>query len=130
MSLKNINIELGFHPHNNLHFANANALMAIDSGASIIDGSLLGIGKGLSNLHIEKFAALLIKLGYIKNNNLDILFSTSRTAYYKLMHQVSNDYFYNELINVLVGYYDLNYNKLKQLNEKAKQLNTDVLVSY
>lgn len=124
---QNLNIELGFHPHNNLQFAATNALLAIDSGASIIDGSLFGLGKRLSNLHIETFAAMLYKLGYVKKSDLGVLFATSRNAYHNLIHQVTNDRYNYEQINALVGYHDLNYNKLNQLYEKSKQLNIDVL---
>ena len=38
--------ELGFHPHNNLQMAFANSLSAIDAGASIVDGSVFGMGRG------------------------------------------------------------------------------------
>lgn len=47
------NCELGFHGHDNLRLALANSLAAIDAGASIIDGTLTGIGRGIGNTRVE-----------------------------------------------------------------------------
>ncbi|BHH82691.1 aldolase catalytic domain-containing protein [Desulforhopalus sp. 52FAK] len=47
------NVQLGFHPHNNLQMAFANTLEAIKHGASIIDATLNGIGRGAGNLPLE-----------------------------------------------------------------------------
>ncbi|MDN8541819.1 3-hydroxy-3-methylglutaryl-CoA lyase [Erwinia sp. BC051422] len=54
-----LNTNTGFHPHDNLGLAGINALTAIKAGASIIDGSLLGMGKGGGNLRTEVIAHLL-----------------------------------------------------------------------
>ena len=56
------NILLGFHPHDNMGFAEANALEAMDSGAEFIDGSLLGFGKGAGNARTEKMFVLFERL--------------------------------------------------------------------
>ncbi|WP_094090406.1 beta/alpha barrel domain-containing protein [Legionella clemsonensis] len=52
-------IPFGFHAHDNLGLAQANALAAIHSGATFIDASLAGMGKGIGNLKTEFFAAYL-----------------------------------------------------------------------
>lgn len=44
---------LGFHPHNNLQLAFANVLEALQEGAAIVDGSILGMGRGGGNLYLE-----------------------------------------------------------------------------
>jgi len=43
----------GYHGHNNLSLAFANALEAISSGATIIDGTITGMGRGAGNLQTE-----------------------------------------------------------------------------
>ena len=53
---------LGFHPHNNLQLAFANSLNAIEAGFDIIDGSILGMGRGAGNLYLEAALAYLEKL--------------------------------------------------------------------
>lgn len=58
-----LSIHVGFHPHNNMGIAVANAYMAIQEGASIIDGTLRGFGAGAGNCQLEDLVALLEKSG-------------------------------------------------------------------
>ncbi len=48
-----IDVEIGFHGHNNLELALINSLAAIDCGASMVDGTLTGMGRGAGNLKTE-----------------------------------------------------------------------------
>ncbi|MFG3285494.1 hypothetical protein [Streptomyces sp. NPDC048111] len=50
---------IGLHAHNNLGLALANAIAAIDAGATWIDSSVLGMGKGPGNLVTEQWLAYL-----------------------------------------------------------------------
>lgn len=50
-------IPVGFHAHNNLGLGVANALTAISNGASLIDGSSMGLGAGAGNAQLEAIAA-------------------------------------------------------------------------
>lgn len=52
-------VPLGFHPHNNLELAVANTLAAIETGVSIVDSSILGLGRGGGNLRSEVIACVL-----------------------------------------------------------------------
>jgi 4-hydroxy 2-oxovalerate aldolase len=56
---REIDVPLGFHPHNGLSLAFANSLAAMDEGISILDGSLGGLGKGGGNLSLEMMALFL-----------------------------------------------------------------------
>ncbi|MEK6646836.1 MAG: 4-hydroxy-2-oxovalerate aldolase [Candidatus Firestonebacteria bacterium] len=58
----NLDIKVGFHGHNNLGLAVSNSLIAIQSGAVIIDGTLRGFGAGAGNCQLEVLAGLLSKL--------------------------------------------------------------------
>lgn len=57
----NLDVRVGFHPHNNMGMAVANAYTAYQEGASIIDGTLRGFGAGAGNCQLESFVALLEK---------------------------------------------------------------------
>ena len=58
-ALKNeLNIEVGFHAHNNLGVAVSNAVIAQKSGASIIDGASMGLGAGAGNAQLEGIIAV------------------------------------------------------------------------
>jgi len=58
----NLNIRVGFHAHNNLGLSVGNSLIAIECGASIIDGTVRGFGAGAGNCPLEVLAGLLYKL--------------------------------------------------------------------
>lgn len=50
---------IGFHGHDNMCLAMANSLAAIEGGADVIDGTLVGMGRGAGNLRIEAMLAYL-----------------------------------------------------------------------
>jgi 4-hydroxy 2-oxovalerate aldolase len=52
-------IPFGFHAHDNLGLAQANALAAMNSGVRFFDTTLAGMGKGTGNLKTEFFVAYL-----------------------------------------------------------------------
>ena len=52
---------IGFHGHNNLQLAVANCLAAIDEGADIVDGSLMGMGRSAGNASTNILASLLVR---------------------------------------------------------------------
>lgn len=57
--IKSSGVKVGFHPHNNLQMAFANSLKAIEFDVDILDGTLLGIGRGAGNLLLEQITAYL-----------------------------------------------------------------------
>ncbi|MDP3588631.1 MAG: 4-hydroxy-2-oxovalerate aldolase [Sulfuricurvum sp.] len=67
---KNLNVPVGFHAHNNLGLAISNSLVAIESGAQIIDGAVKGFGAGAGNAQLEVLVALLEKMDYQTNIDL------------------------------------------------------------
>src|SRR5690625_3139760 len=58
----NLSVDVGFHAHNNLSLAMANTLVAIEEGASRIDGSIRCLGAGAGNTQTEVLAAVLDKM--------------------------------------------------------------------
>jgi 4-hydroxy 2-oxovalerate aldolase len=66
-------MELGFHAHDNIGLAMSNSIAAAKSGVSHIDASLLGMGKGIGNLKLEKWIASLIKNGSRRYSLIPIL---------------------------------------------------------
>jgi len=65
-----LNVEVGFHAHNNLGLALSNTITAIQEGATVVDGTLCGLGAGAGNTAIEVLVAVLEKLGYETNVDL------------------------------------------------------------
>ena len=54
-------IDLGFHAHNNLGVAVSNAVTAVHEGASILDGASMGLGAGAGNAQLENIVANLAR---------------------------------------------------------------------
>ncbi|AVR46891.1 hypothetical protein C7S20_17390 [Christiangramia fulva] len=71
-----LTILIGFHGHNNLELALANSLAARNSGAGIIDSTVLGMGRGAGNLRTELLLSVLFKEQIIELD-LDVLNSIS-----------------------------------------------------
>jgi 4-hydroxy 2-oxovalerate aldolase len=57
-------LPIGFHAHNNMGMAVANALAAVESGADYVDATCRGLGAGAGNAQIEVLCAVLKRLGY------------------------------------------------------------------
>lgn len=66
-------IPFGFHAHDNLGLAQANALAALSKGVQYIDVSLAGMGKGIGNLKTEFFTAYLHAINIKKYKLAEIL---------------------------------------------------------
>lgn len=62
--VENLNIEVGFHAHNNLGLAMANTLAAAEAGATFLDGSARALGAGAGNTQTEVMIGVLDKAGY------------------------------------------------------------------
>jgi len=65
-----IKVPLGFHGHDNLTLAFANAICAIENGAEVIDSTVLGMGRGAGNLRTEIIVGYL---GETTDNHVDLL---------------------------------------------------------
>lgn len=69
-------IKIGFHGHNNLGMADANALCAYVNGFDFIDVSMLGMGRGAGNSVAQRVVAGLVMLGYLDSAQLSAVMQT------------------------------------------------------
>ena len=80
-----LKISVGFHGHNNLSMAVANSLVAIESGATIIDGTVRGFGAGAGNCQLEALVALMQKNNIETDVDLYTLLDASEDVVRKIM---------------------------------------------
>lgn len=69
-------IEIGIHPHNDGGLAVAHALLAVENGATQVQGTLLGFGERTGNANLSTIIANLeLKMGYecLPSGNLEKL---------------------------------------------------------
>ncbi|MDI9338835.1 MAG: 4-hydroxy-2-oxovalerate aldolase [Alphaproteobacteria bacterium] len=60
--VEGLNIPVGFHGHNNFGMAITNTMEAYYSGATILDGTILGFGAGAGNTQLEVLISIFKKL--------------------------------------------------------------------
>lgn len=73
------NLSLGFHTHDNLGLAVGNSMVAVDSGADLVDTAIGGLGAGAGNTRTELLAAVLLKEGYQVNADMFEAISSVKT---------------------------------------------------
>lgn len=52
-------VEIGFHGHNNMQLAFANTIECLVNGATMLDATMLGMGRGAGNCNLELLIAFL-----------------------------------------------------------------------
>jgi 4-hydroxy 2-oxovalerate aldolase len=107
-------IAFGFHAHDNIGLAQANALSALEAGASYIDASLAGMGKGIGNLRTEFFIAYLEA---IKQSNYTLLPLLKASNF--IRKQFSTDALGIDMDEFTRGIYDLSTAEMSALAKKA-----------
>lgn len=81
------NVPLGFHGHNNIELALINSITALENGCSIIDSTIMGMGRGAGNLKTE-----LLLSYFSAKYNLKISFQelSSCVSDFELLHDYHN----------------------------------------
>ncbi len=85
--VEHLQVPVGFHAHNNLGMAIGNTLVALESGATIVDGTVRGFGAGAGNCQIDVMVALLEKMGQPTGINLYHLMDAADKVVKKIMTQ-------------------------------------------
>jgi len=118
-----LDMRLGFHAHDSLHLAFANSLAAIRGGATLLDSSLGGMGKGAGNLVTELICSYF-KAFY------DVPFTIGEfttMACSTLSEWIRADHV-SRCESTLSALLDLNADKLKQKVAAAKQAQRPLLL--
>lgn len=82
---KKLVVPVGFHAHNNLGLAVSNSILAVQAGATILDGTAKGFGAGAGNTPLEVLVAVLEKMGYSTGIDLYKILDTADVAEKELL---------------------------------------------
>jgi len=114
-------IHLGFHGHNNLHLATANALEAIRSGAAFVDTTLHGIGRNVGNTPTEVILSLLHKQGIDMGIDLFRLMDVVEHFIHPMMAR-GEPY---DMLSVVMGYANFHSSFLPKVKALSSQYGVD-----
>jgi len=82
-----LSIPVGFHAHNNVGMGIANAVAAMQAGATYLDGSLRGLGAGAGNAQTEVLTAVLDKYGCDINADIYKVMDAAQNLVAPIMHR-------------------------------------------
>lgn len=113
-------LPVGFHGHNNLGLAIANALAAAESGAAVIDCSLQGMGRSTGNTMTEHFVALMQREGFLKDIDLLALLDLAEEEVRPLLSHVGHD-----TVDLVCGYAGFHSSYMNVIRENAIEFDVD-----
>ena len=119
---QNSDLRIGFHGHNNLGLANANCLAAAESGASVVDATLRGMGRSAGNAQTEVIAHLLKEYRYDEQLDVPRLLKLVRETVEPLMKREQGI----PPLDVLFGITKFHSSKLKQVEKISKDFGVDL----
>lgn len=113
--------EVGFHAHDHMGLAMSNSLAAVAAGATYVDASLNGIGKGAGNLRLEAWMSWLVKQGQSQCDMDAILMQLP------LLNRVVNcGGNREEWLGIIMAFHDLSMDDRAAFLEEASDVSQDI----
>ena len=113
-------LAIGFHAHNNLGLAMANALVAEECGAEVVDCSLQGMGRCTGNTMTEHFVALMQREGKLNHIDLLTLLDTAEEQVRPLLRHVGHD-----TVDLICGYSGFHSSYMDVIRRNAIEFDVD-----
>jgi 4-hydroxy-2-oxovalerate aldolase len=115
-----IGVPVGFHGHDNLSLGIANVLAAIDAGATYVDSTLRGMGRGGGNPPTEVLVPVLKKRGIDLGIDLNRLMDLSERIVKPMLHGAGPN-----PIDITSGYAQFHSSYLKTILKYADAYDVD-----
>jgi 4-hydroxy-2-oxovalerate aldolase len=115
-----IGVPVGFHGHDNLSLGVANVLAAIDAGATYVDSTLRGMGRGGGNPATEVLVPVLKKRGIDLGIDLNRLMDLSERIVKPMLHGAGPN-----PIDITSGYAQFHSSYLKTILKYADAYEVD-----
>jgi len=115
---------MGFHGHNNMSLAIANALQAINAGATYIDTTIRGMGRSAGNAQTEIFIYILQKMGLSPiNTEIYKFYEFANQFIVPIMQYIQG--FSDEEIHIGISKFHTSYMPLAE--KVSKEFNVNIL---
>jgi 4-hydroxy-2-oxovalerate aldolase len=117
-----LDVQVGFHAHNNLSMAVANTLAAIEAGADSVDGCLRGLGAGSGNAQLEVLIGVLERMGVETGVDFYEIMDAAEKVVEPLMHRpqvINND-------GLMLGYAGVYSSFLLHARRAAARFDVDI----
>jgi len=117
-----LDIQVGFHAHNNLSMAIANTLAAIEAGADSVDACLRGLGAGSGNAQLEVLIGVLQRVDVETGVDFYKVMDAAEQVVEPLMHRaqvINND-------GLMLGYAGVYSSFLLHARRAAKRFDVDI----
>jgi 4-hydroxy-2-oxovalerate aldolase len=115
-----IDVPVGFHGHDNLSLGIANVLAAVDAGATYVDSTLRGMGRGGGNPPTEVLVAVLKKRGIDLGVDMNRLMDLSERIIKPMLPSAGLD-----PIDITSGYAQFHSSYLKTILKYSNQYEVD-----
>lgn len=110
---------MGFHLHDHMQMATANALVAEEYGIDMMDSSITGAGKGGGNLKTEMF---IPTYKYIKNKEMTVDTLKNLYGYIQYFNRLigrEGDFYEHTYLNSLIGIFKTNLRKEEEIEKQS-----------
>ncbi len=115
--------ELGIHPHDNMMMALPNSMQALTEGASWVDSTITGMGRGSGNLRTEEF---VLEAAQMKGESYNLLplFKLTREVFTPLKAEYgwgTNPFYY------MAGQYSIHPTYIQEMLKDSQYNEEDIL---
>lgn len=121
--VKELDIGVGFHAHNNLGLGIGNTLAGIQAGAETVDGCLRGLGAGSGNAQMEALVGVLKKAGYEVNPDFFGVMDAAEDILVPMLAQDEMPELDND--SIILGYAGVYSSFLRHTRRVANRYNLD-----
>ncbi len=119
-----LSLPLGFHAHNNLGMAAANAFTAVENGFTIVDGCCCGLGAASGNCQLEVIAPQLEQYGYRTGIELGPLFRLAEFTREHILREIP----FSDPLNIVSGLHGITSAFASHIKKVAREFDLDPIV--
>ncbi len=116
-----LDIPLGFHAHNNLGMAAANAFAAVENGFTLVDGCCCGFGAASGNCQLEVILPQLEHYGYKTGVDMAHVFRLAEFTRSSILRDIP----FSDPLNIVSGLHGITSSFASHIKKVAREFGLD-----